>query len=82
MATRLNKFHADWVKQKIQASQLVNRLQSCAMGEIELSKEQIRCIEILLKKSIPDLAAVQVSGDEENPVTLKGVINLVRPTGS
>ena len=79
MAARLNLRHQDMVREKIQASQLVNRLQNHAFGEIELTQTQLKAIEILLRKSVPDLSAIQVSGDEENPITVKGVIDLVRP---
>jgi hypothetical protein len=42
MAKRKMLFHPDYVREKIRASQLINRL-------------QLRAIEILLRKSIPDL---------------------------
>ncbi len=67
------------VRDKIQATQLVNRLENHALGDVELSRTQIKAIEILLKKALPDLSAVEHSGDDENPVTVKGVIELVRP---
>ena len=53
------------VRDKIQASQLINRLESHALGECELTATQVRAIEVLLKKIIPDLSAVQVDGDGE-----------------
>lgn len=65
MAARLNLRHQQSTRDKIQASQLINRLQSHAMGEVELSPAQVRSIEILLKKILPDLSAVQVDGDGE-----------------
>ena len=49
---------------------LVNRLMDHAVGECELTNTQIRAIEILLKKVAPDLAAVQHSGDEQNPLAI------------
>jgi hypothetical protein len=70
MAARLRKTHQDDVRGKIQASQLVNRLTNHALGEVELSATQVRAIEILLKKTIPDLSSVEHSGDPENPVVL------------
>lgn len=77
MAARIRKHHQDEVRARIQASQLVNRLTDHALGEVELSATQIRAIEILLKKSIPDLSSIEVSGDEENPLQLVGRIELV-----
>lgn len=70
MAARIRKHHQDEIRAKIQASQLVNRLTSHALGEVELSATQIRAIEILLKKSVPDLSSVEVVGDDENPLQM------------
>lgn len=65
----MNKLHQDDVRSKIQASQLINRLTDHAFGEIELSQSQIKAIEILLKKRLPDLSAVEHSGDADNPIS-------------
>ena len=76
MAVRLNKRHSDLVRSKIQASQLINRLTDHALGEVELTQTQIRAIEILLNKSVPNLAAIavqQMDGADEslNQITVK-----------
>jgi hypothetical protein len=68
----INKLHQDDVRKKIQASQLINRLTDHALGEVELSNTQVRAIEILLKKTIPDISSIQIQGDADNP--LKTVI--------
>lgn len=60
------------VRAKIQASELINVLQDHAMGITEeLSSSRMKAIEILLKKSIPDLSAVELTGDPEAPVVMK-----------
>ena len=64
MAKRKMLFHSDGVRQKIQATQLIHRLQKFAFGEIELTMTQVRAIEILLRKSIPDLAAVEIKSEQ------------------
>lgn len=63
MATRLRKNHQDDVRTKIQASQLINRLQDHALGNLEkeLTGTQLKAIEILLRKSVPDLSQLQIS---------------------
>ena len=66
MAARLNPRHQDMVRDKIQASQLINRLTQHALGNVELSATQVKAIEILLKKSVPDLSAVSISGTGDN----------------
>jgi hypothetical protein len=63
----------------IQATNLVKRLQKHALGDLELSMSQIRAIEVLLKKTLPDLSSVELTGDADNPVKFQGVIDLVRP---
>lgn len=77
MATRINPKHDDATRQKIQTSQLVNRLNSYALGElgpqgetIELTAGQLKAMEILLRKSLPDLAAVQHSGENGGPLKM------------
>ena len=77
MAARLNKLHQDDVRKKIQTSQLLNRLTNHALGEIELSNTQVRAIEILLKKSIPDLQSIELSGDPESPIKTISRIEIV-----
>jgi hypothetical protein len=72
MAARLNPRHSDMVRAKIQASELINVLQDHAMGITEeLSSSRMKAIEILLKKSVPDLSAVELTGDPEAPVVMK-----------
>ena len=64
MAKRKMLFHPDYVREKIRASQLINRLHKCAFGEISLTMTQLRAIEILLRKSIPDLAAAEIRSEQ------------------
>ena len=82
MAARLRAHHQDEIRSKIQTSQLVNRLHACALNDLELRPDQLKSIEILLKKSLPDLSAIESSGDPENPVSLKATVEFVhaRPT--
>jgi hypothetical protein len=64
MAARVNKIrHDDETRAKIQTSQLINRLTGHALGEIDLAPTQVKSIEILLRKTLPDLSAVEHGGD-------------------
>jgi hypothetical protein len=56
-------FLPEEVRQRIKATQLVNRLQAHIFDGLELSMSQVRGIEILLRKCIPDLTAVAVKAD-------------------
>ena len=42
---------------------LLNRLRNHVLGRIEMSTTQVRAAEILLRKSMPDLAGVEHSGE-------------------
>lgn len=65
----INKLHQEDVRKKIQVSQLLNVLQNHALGVTEdLSPTRMKAIEILLRKSMPDMASVTVSGDSDQPL--------------
>lgn len=71
MAARTNLRQQDQTRAAIQTSQLVKRLQAFALGEIaEIETGRLKAIEILLRKTLPDLSAVTLSGDDENPLTV------------
>jgi len=68
MAARaLRKTHQDDVRKKIQASQLINVLQNYALGTsaAEIPVGRLKAIEILLRKSVPDLSQMALTGGEE-----------------
>ena len=74
MAARLNGAHQADIREKIKTSQLVNRLQDFALvgndpktgDPIEIDGARLKAIEILLRKALPDLSAVAVTGPGEN----------------
>lgn len=64
MAARTRKVqHDDFTRQKIQTSQLVNRLTDHVFGKIELSSTQVTAALGLLKKALPDLGSMEVKAD-------------------
>ncbi len=71
MAERLRKMHQDDVRAKIQTSQLINRLENHALGELDLSSTQIKAIEVL--------SAVALTGGDGGPVETVQRIELVAP---
>jgi hypothetical protein len=78
MAERLRKRHQDEVRTKIQTSQLVNVLQNHALGltENEISATRMKAIELLLKKSLPDLSSTEITGDADQPVSIKVITGI------
>lgn len=72
MAARTRKVkHDDLTREKIQVSQLLNRLTDHALGKCEMTPTQVRAIEILLKKKLPDLQAVEMTGPDGGPVVVE-----------
>lgn len=69
MATRKQLFHPDDVKKKIQASQLINRLQDHVFSDEPLmDASQVQAAIKLLGKVVPDLKAVEHTGEGGGPV--------------
>ncbi len=69
MAARIRKQHQDEVRARIQVSQLLNVLEKQALGQGEdLTPARLKAIELLLRKTLPDLSAVSIEGDPDNPV--------------
>lgn len=73
-ATRPGTMPQQW-RDRIQASMLVNRLTDHVKGDVELTPSQVTAGLGLLKKAIPDLAALQVTGDPENPVHIQSKLD-------
>ena len=64
MAARTRKIrHDDETRAKIKASQLVNRLTDHALGKVGMTASQVTAALGLLKKALPDLAAIEHSGE-------------------
>ena len=78
----IGKLHQDDVRRKIQASQLINVLQDHALtGEGEITPTRMKAIEILLRKSLPDLSSIELRGDAENPLELITRVELAPLSG-
>lgn len=55
-------------RKRIQTTMLIKRLEDHALGNVQMETTQVRAIEILLKKSVPDLSAITLSGDDNHPI--------------
>lgn len=79
ITAKLNPRHQQLIRDKINAALLIEKLQDCALNGSVLTSQQMKAIEILLKKSVPDLQSIEMTGDNDAPVVLKvitGVPNL------
>jgi len=80
ITTKLNPRHSQMVRDKIQASKLIELLQDYALGIIEeIPAGRMKAIEILLKKSVADLSSVEMTGDADAPVLLKVITGVPTP---
>lgn len=71
----IGKRHQDDIRAKIQASQIINRLQSAFDGTLELTQTQVNIGKALLDKALPDLKAIEHTGDPDNPVHTKSSVS-------
>ena len=83
MAARLNPKHDQRSRDKIQTSQLINRLNAFALDttdSIRMSSDQVRAALGLLRKTIPDLAVTTHTGPDGGPVmVVTGVLREMEP---
>ena len=78
MAKRKQAFHPDEVKQKIQASQLINRLTQHALSdEPIMDASQVTAATKLLNKVLPDLKAVEMEATHGVTDSLAELLGLV-----
>jgi hypothetical protein len=72
MAPRSVKIrHDDETRAKIKTSQLLNRLNDHIFKEVELSQTQMRAIEVLLRKTLPDLSAMEANLNLSGEITVR-----------
>ena len=80
MAARLNPRHTEMVRQKIQASVLIDKLQKCVNGDLKMDRNQLTAAIALLDRSVPKLQQIQHSGDENNPLLQRIELEIVKAT--
>ena len=70
MPARLNPRHSDMVRQKIQASVIIDRLQKHVAGKIEMTATQVAAANSLLDRSLAKLQQIQHVGDNGGPIRI------------
>jgi hypothetical protein len=85
MAARKRRINHDpKTIEKIRSSQLINALIDHALGKNDMQSTQVTAALGLIKKVMPDLAAVQqeISGPDGNPIETKWTVEVVdaKPT--
>lgn len=82
MAARLNPQQDDRTRSAIRTTQLAKRLESFALSEadpqtgkpVKMSKEQVAAALGLLRKTLPDMSNVSLSGPDGGPVQVSVTI--------
>lgn len=64
----MGRRHQDDVRKKIQASLIINRFMEVFDGDLELTAIQVNIGKTLLDKVLPDLKAIELTGDDEAPI--------------
>ena len=65
---RLSPKVQEETRAKIDTTTIVNKLINHVKGDLKLEASQIRAAEILLKKTLPDLSATELSQDPDRPI--------------
>ncbi len=65
MAARLDRRHSELSKSRIKTTLLLERVQSHAFGEVEMTPSQLQAAFGLLDRTVPKLSTIQHVGDEE-----------------
>ena len=63
MAARNRKGLSENTRLRIKTSMIQERLEKHILGEVEMTATQVRAAEILLNKTLPNLSAVELSGE-------------------
>lgn len=71
MAKRFNLKHDQATREKIQTSQIINRLNKFIKGEVKMEPAQVTAALGLLKKSLPDLAHTQIDANHKGNLTVE-----------
>lgn len=73
MAARLKPRHQDDIRAKIKISNIIDRLEKCIAGEIELSAQQVTSAKILLDKTMSN-APTEIEQKTEH----SGTVNIAK----
>lgn len=71
MAARKNKtVLSDTWRNRIKVGVIMERLERCANGKLDLTAAQLKAAQLLLSKVVPDLARTELAADRESPLTI------------
>ena len=68
MAARLKPRHQDEIRAKIKVAKYISQFDQCFDGERILTDQQVSIAKFLINKVLPDLKAVEHSGEVDSSV--------------
>lgn len=71
----LNPAAMEVIRAKIQSEKIIDKLNNHILNNDEMTSSQVSAALGLLKKTTPDLSAIEHSGEVEHKLTLADVIN-------
>lgn len=71
MAARIARRYDDQIRARIQVGNIISRLQKHVDGVEDMSETRIKAAQILLRKALPDLAAIEHSGPDNGPLKVE-----------
>jgi hypothetical protein len=81
MPARTKKIrHDEDTRSKIQAAQIINRLNDHINGKVSLDVSQVSAAKVLLNKVLPDLKAVELMGQGGGPIKTVTKVVLSAPS--
>lgn len=57
-------------RERIRTAVILQRLERAALGETDVTATQLKAAEIVLRKTLPDLARTEVTGQDGGPQEL------------
>jgi hypothetical protein len=64
--TRATNAKREEASRRIQTLEIIDRMNSCALGKMPMEATELRCAEVLLRKTLPDLKALEAVLDAEH----------------
>lgn len=66
----LNPAAVERIRERIQADRIIKKLENHILDSEEMSSSQVTAALGLLKKRVPDLSNVELSGNQDSPVAI------------
>jgi hypothetical protein len=58
-------------RERIAADRLLKKLQDHVDGQLEMTQTQLKAAEILLRKCLPDMKAIEITGEDGGPIVTR-----------